>query len=181
MWLLAATTQLAFAETENPALRGDQVQLPNDVDLKASYCLAVLKLQYSALMQFVPFELDAKSASDPDTRKLLEEAKKSLEEVEVLRKKEIARLDDNINRIQLFILPRISYLEPTAILAAYSRGETDFRRQSESSKPKQCSDRCMSTIEADRDQGASCLQGCMEESELSRRIFQCRDLSFLPY
>ena len=175
LWLFAATTQLTFAETENPTLREHQVQLPNDVEQKASYCMAVIKLQYSTTAQFTSsFESSAKSATDPRIRKLLEKAA-------VSNKEETGRLGDNINRLQSFLLPRTPYLAPTAMLAAYSRGEADFRRQQESSKVKQCMDRCKSSIETDQDPGGSCIQECMEKDELNRRIFQCRDLSFLPY
>lgn len=67
---VAATTQLTFAQTENPSLHRQQVQLPNDVELKASYCLAVAKLTYSAL---VANTIDS-DVTDPDMRRILEKA-----------------------------------------------------------------------------------------------------------
>lgn len=151
--LTAATMQSTFAETENPALRENQVQLPNDTELKASYCMVVLKLQRSTLAQLGSPESGVKS--DPAITA-------------------ITKIDDRINRIRMFILPKIPYLEPFALLAANSRGKADFEQQQESSKAAQCIDKC-------KHQDSSCLQVCMEEDELNRRIFQCHNLSFLPY
>jgi hypothetical protein len=112
--LVATTAQLAFAQTENRSLEGQQVQLPNDVEQKASYCLAVLKLQDSEAAA-----LDSKlrhnltHATNPGTRKALEAA--------ALRfKQHVDKLNDNINRIESFLLPRLPYLEPTVVLTSQS-------------------------------------------------------------
>ncbi|MCI0558044.1 MAG: hypothetical protein MN733_06075 [Nitrososphaera sp.] len=163
---VAATTQLTFAQTENPSLHRQQVQLPNDVELKASYCLAVAKLTYSAL---VANTIDS-DVTDPDMRRILEKA--VLTHNKVLEQKH-----DNINRIQSFLLPRLPYLELTSMLSAYYRGKADFSRQMKSVKGKECNVRCGIVDEGN----IPCHEQCMEEDELSRRIFQCRDLSFLPY
>jgi hypothetical protein len=160
------TAQLAFAQTENRNLGGQQVQLPNDVEQKASYCLAVLKLQYS---EAAALESKVTDATNPDARKALEAGA-------VWTKKHAEKLNDNINRIESFLLPRLPYLEPTAVLTAYYRGEADIRRQRKESQVTKCIDKCKNTGFSER-----CMRECMEADELNRRIFQCRDLSFLPY
>ncbi len=167
--LVATTAQLAFAQTENRRLEGQQVQLPNDVEQKASYCLAVLKLQDSEAAA-----LDSKlthnltHATNPDNGKTLEAAA-------IRFKKHVDKLNDNLNRIESFLLPRLPYLEPTAVFTAYYRGEADIRRQREESQGRKCADKCKNTGFSER-----CMGECME-AEVNRRIFQCRDLSFLPY
>jgi hypothetical protein len=169
---MVAIIPLALAETENPTPQGQRYQLPNDVEQKAMYCLAVIKLQNSDYVAGDTYiESTEKSVTDPVVRKILED-------VIAINKKDIAKLEDNINRIQLFLLPRISYLEPDAMLAASSRGKMDFVKQKQSLKLKQCIDRCKNSVAS---QKTLCLKDCMEEDELNRRIFQCRDLSFLPY
>ena len=140
-----------------------QVQLPDDVEQKASYCLAVLKLQYS---EIEAIEAKVTHATDPDAKQVLETAAIKLKKP----------IDDNIDRIQSFLLPRTQYLEPTAILSAYNRGEADVRRQREESQARKCADKCKNTGFSEQ-----CIGECMEADELNRRIFQCRDLSFLPY
>lgn len=169
---MVAIIPLALAETENPALHGQQVQLPNDVEQKAMYCLAVKKLQHGEMTaSATPIESEAKSATDPELKKILAESVAT-------SKQTIAKIDDNINRIQMFLLPRMPHLEATAMLSAYSRGETDFARQKQSPTLDLCKDRCKNTIAS---QYPLCVHTCMEEDELNRRIFQCYDLSFLPY
>lgn len=167
LYVVATTTaQLAFAQTENRNLEGRQVQLPNDVEQKASYCLAVLKLQYS---ETAALKSKVTDATNPDARKALEPGA-------VWTKKHVEKLNDNLNRIESFLLPRLPYLEPTAVLTAYYRGEADIRRQREESQGRKCADKCKNTGFSER-----CLGECMEANETNRRIFQCSDLSFLPY
>lgn len=170
LWLMVAATQPTFADTENPALRGQKLQLPNDVEQRASYCLAVSKLQHSALVSLAnEAESTSRSITDPTARQAFDESQRTFKE-------EIDKSDDNINRLQLFLLPRTQYLQPTAMLSAYSRGKADFYKQQNSQIPKQCFDRCKNN-----DNPQVCNMACMEEDPLNRRIFQCRDLLFLPY
>ncbi|MCI0556971.1 MAG: hypothetical protein MN733_00630 [Nitrososphaera sp.] len=172
LWVVATTTQLTFAQTENPSLHGQQVQLPNDVEQKASYCLAVAKLSYTQFEAiFVDIESMWKSATDPDSRRRREKSVR-------MTKQALEQIQDNINRLRSFLLPRLPYLEPTSMLSAYYRGKADFSRQEKSVKGKECDARCKNT---EGNQRVSCMKECMEEDELNRRIFQCNDLSFLPY
>lgn len=165
LWLVSVTTPLAFAQNENLILVQGQSQLPNDVELKASYCMAVVKHQYA---WFSSIESSAKSATDPRTKNIYEE-------VVPISKSAMQKLDDKINRLKSFLLPRVSYLDSTAMLSAYHRGEADIGRQMENS---QCIDQC---INVRANMRGLCLTECQNKDELTRRISQCADLSFLPY
>lgn len=167
--LLGAAAQPSLAEAENPPLRGLQRQLPNDVELKASYCLAIAKLQYSTLAGRGPMKPDPDA--DAETRRIVADA-------EATRKKILAKFEDNISRIQSFLAPKTTYLDAASMLTAYSRGEADYQRQRESFKSKECGDRCKDAASGGR---GACEAKCMEEDDLNRRIFECRDLSFLPF
>lgn len=173
LWLMVVATQPAFADTENPALSSQRRQLPNDVEQKASYCLAVVKLQHSAFASLADEnEKIIPTITDPATKKIFNDSAQNLKE-------EIEQINDNINRLKLFLLPRLSYLDPSAMLSASSRGEADFYKQDGSQNQtllKQCRDRCKNN-----ENGGACGIACAEEYPLNRRIFQCRDLSFLPY
>lgn len=179
--LIVTTIQPTSAENENPILRGKQRQLPNDIEQKASYCLAVIKLQHSAFVNTIRPEnnsttdADIDSITDPDIRK---DIRKSFDEAKKIENKAIEEMKDQINRLQHFLLPRTPYLVPNIMLAAYSRGEKDYYNQQKSQKSKQCMDRCKNNKD---NKWESCFMPCMEEDDLNRRIFQCRDLSFLPY
>lgn len=188
LWLIAATIQPTFAENENPTLRGKQRQLPNDAEQKASYCLAVIKLQHSSFVSLdndmssneKKLEEDRSAAADPDIRKLLDEVEQITRDGPQLRGKYIEQMKDKINRLQHFLLPRVPYLEPNSMRAAYSRGEKDYYNSQKSQKSKQCMDGCKH-IKDNVPKWESCFNPCMLEDDLNRRLFQCGDLPFLPY
>lgn len=162
----------ALAEPENPPEYGNKPQLPNDTEQKASYCLAVKKLQYSQVSGSVEgLVRRVENETNPGIKKILMEGLSTARTME-------ERDADNIRRLQSYLLPRIPYLDPLALQAAYSRGEADFNQQSASGLPRLCMSSCQHQGSAF---DAQCMEKCMLKDDVNQRIFQCKDLSFLPY
>ena len=180
LWIMVAISLPAFAQTEYPILNEQYHRLPNDVELNSSYCLAVMQHQYS---EFSSFLISIQTSAATNTNSQQQEAQKLLEEQIPNLKKNIQQLSDGINHIQLFILPRMQYLDPTSILYAYSRGEEDFNKQKSEEgrrQSNQCQNRCTNIGDEGIKINGQCLKNCMEESEFNRRIFQCRSFWATP-
>lgn len=160
------------AQTVLKSASGRTVQLPTDVELKASYCVAVLK-------NFNSFDDDQlqlwEGALKTETREAI---KAQLIELITELKLQKSEDGDNLNRLQSFITPKLAYLESSALTAAYHRGEVDLATQSKSGVVGQCKEKCKDQSESSN---LSCFKSCMEEDPPTHRIWQCRHLDFLPY
>lgn len=126
---------------------------PTSIDLKAAYCIGV---------------------SNASTRLYLDIEKMipsfPLEKQDALRK-DMAKRKDDFNRLLGYLIPRIYYLEPSALLIAQKRAETDLSiAKSELDNcllqcaDKQCSDYCFNDI-----------------SDTRKRILSCNEISWLPF
>ncbi len=111
---------------------------PTDVELKASYCIGVVKEQLH--------ELQGKQGKDwNEVRK---------ENVDVLK------------RLQAYLLPRITHIEPAGMMAARARGLRDMKESTRRSKimadrTLACAmSECGNKDEADVD---SCLKNCQAD------------------
>lgn len=180
--LIATTSQQTFAENLNSPLVGKQRRLPNDIELKATYCLALKKLQQSDILPTViknnMYRPEDISMIDPELQKIFNEAEKILAESDKSLKGHVEEQGDQISRLRQYMIPRLPYLEPAPLLAANSRGEKDFYSQKKSPKGNQCMERCKNIK---GNQWLTCFDPCMNEDELYRRTYQCNDLAFLPF
>ena len=118
--------------------------LPDQVDLKAAYCLPVLQA------------FSSKDIEDGWP----EDAKQSL-----LRHREKQRVD--LRRLQLYLFPRLSYLDRNSLTGARKSGEEDYARFV--AELKTCA------------KGTSSDFGSCVKTETFRRLGACDDLSFLPF
>ena len=128
-------------------------QLPNDVDLKAAYCIGVLQQILPGLksQQFPPETKDS----------LKNEVAKAVEQ-----------LDSNLNRLQLYLLPRIGYLDLTGIVAAGVQSQDDYTRSLR--EGGDCLTECYNKADA------NCTYEC-SRSGASTKMRMCVNISFLPY
>lgn len=75
--------------------------LPTDVDLKATYCIAVLQIERR--------KFDS-TDGDPMRRSIYAAAQ--------------ASIDKSLQRLKVYMLPKMEYLEPMPLSAAYSQGQS---------------------------------------------------------
>jgi hypothetical protein len=130
-------------------------QLPTDVDLKASYCLGVIN----------GFN---ESWRTLDSTKLSPELAQQFQQLSAEIVRDTAAVSQKLRN---YLLPRVPYLEPMALMAATNQGLIDFRRN----KPifQNCSANCQETV--------NCLTACQHEP-LAEKVTPClQEPTFLPY
>lgn len=162
----------AFGQTVLKTPGGTTVQLPSDSELKAHYCLAVVKSWLRTDdEQIQTGEFNLKQEADP--------VKKS-QWTQFLQISRDGRADDAdiFNRLQSFINPKLTYLEPRALSSAYKRGETDVIANANSGISEQCTAKCKNP---GGNTYMACAKSCLEADPLWRRVVQCRSLEFLPF
>lgn len=127
-------------------------QLPSSIELRATYCVAVLQYRL-ALFNSMP----------PDTPAEIQSG--------ILEEKE--RTSSNLRRLQSFLGPRVQYLEPASLALALDAGDQDAERATQ--EAARCVDRC-----ADEGDAGACLHECREQSAVMTRVQMCDDTSWYP-
>ncbi|MEX3671409.1 hypothetical protein AB3X82_24780 [Paraburkholderia phenoliruptrix] len=139
----------------------EQAQPPNDTDLKASYCMGVVQGQLSILQSAFP-ALSNGGAEVPQGAQTAwrEES-------------------DRLTHLQSYLIPRLSYRDPTGLLVARTRAQQDMA-QLQTPEALACSQTCASALLSGTvDDGKRCLRTCNPEK--LPRIWACNDLSWLPF
>jgi hypothetical protein len=153
---LLAVTLLAIS----CATHAQQVQLPSDVDLRTAYCFEVVS---SNLKKFEAM------AEQTGTKAELRAG--------------LADMSSDVQRMRAYLLPKISSLDMTGIMAAKQRGEVDFAQGEADAKA--CSAKCGGgTAPADAaaaDRVFSCLSTCSAQSAAITRVSACRPVNWLPF
>ena len=126
---------------------------PSAVDLRASYCVGLLKDMVSVLQ---PIRNDTYIPSD---------LKKSTLEV-------LARAENNLSRLQGYLLPRLNFLDATGLMSAANQFSVDNRRH------KERTDNCRQESSDEQD---NCYSVCAVISGMAAKRKQCNDLSWMPY
>jgi hypothetical protein len=143
-------------------------QLPNEVDLKAAYCMPV---KNATLQQVNNMYV---SASNDEDKKTLAKAKSEIEA--------------NLTRLNLYLFPRFKYLDQTSIFAAIESGKADVNRWGQDWQA--CMTNCPMNFQP-RDtskrrdhifqEAKACREKCTGESQAFERQKVCGDLAFLPF
>lgn len=151
---LGATIATLMAAIASPALA--QV-LPNDTDLKAAFCVGVLK-------NFSPI--------DP--------AKVRTPEIARLEAETDAKISALRQRLQAYLMPRMQFIDQTSIVFAMAEGQR-AEDQAAAQWIKCQSDPASLSALSDRNAKAmtEAMNKCM--GPISDRIKPCYDLSFLPF
>ena len=168
MWYMTTVT----AQSSNQGISEVSRKLPDEVELKAAYCIAVTQDQ---ITNFSSNRVDAEKQLD---RTQDERIKSFLKESISVSKRVESELLDKINRLQSFLLPRLPMLDTASVSAAYNRGQADVRKQSEGGSSNRCTSRCQSLKSS---QVSGCLTECMQEDEIYVRTIPCQKLAFLPF
>ncbi|AXF14572.1 hypothetical protein CUJ87_09290 [Paraburkholderia caledonica] len=155
---LIFTTMLTLC-TAWPAFAQDAP--PTDTDLRASYCMAVIREeQANTKAMFPQVETDRASIPQPIVKSWTEAA-------------------DRLNHLTLYLLPRTQYVDSTGLLAANSRGRRDAQKV-ESPEMMACAERCDETMRRGTpEELKACLRPC--DPEMLPRVWACNDLSWLPF
>jgi len=122
-----------------------QRQTPTDMDLRAAYCRPVIA---GAINRFAQDAAAQQQHADAVQRG---------------------------RRIELYILPRLSVVEPKEVLAAQARGRDDTAKLNE--LLSKCRAKCP---ESDAKARAACVRQCTSGDEATKRTRDCDNLAWLP-
>ena len=131
-----------------------QKLIPNNVDLRAAYCISSGNAIVNLLTSIV--------GSSP-TEPLGEEAKKLVESLSEERNK--------LKRMQGYLIPRLKYLDNDILLMASNQFKVDMKNI------ENCQNRNKCTIENIE----KCTEACRKESGLGEKLGQCDNVAWLPY
>jgi hypothetical protein len=127
-------------------------ELPNTVDLHATYCVAVLQ-----------YKLSLFNSMPPDTPREIQRG--------IAKEKDQASY--NLSRLQLYLMPRVPHLDPVSLAFALESGDEDAPRAVQAAA--QCVAKCANNAD-----GGACLRKCAQESKVMSRTAICSDTSWLP-
>ncbi|MFM0091551.1 hypothetical protein PQR46_32115 [Paraburkholderia sediminicola] len=129
-------------------------QPPTNIDLTAAYCIGVVQQNFT----LIPTDLNRPEVTDP--------IRKSLQE--------------QLNHLQAYLLPRMQYVDPVGITAARARGQTDAKAVV-GAEMMACTSRCTTPPNVDATTAMKqCALSCDTEHRLPR-VWSCHDLSWLPF
>lgn len=139
-----------FCWAFSPAFSQITTSMPTEVDLKAAYCIPVFKNHIASFSGLA-------AAGNPPA-------------VIVAATKGLSQFESDLRRIRLYLVPRLEYLDSTALLAASKSGEEDIAR-SRAEPRGACFTQCK-TVE--------CAVACPESAETAR-LRSCAGARFLPF
>lgn len=132
-----------------------------DTDLRAAYCISQAK-------EIV--DLQREEISEFDRNKL---SKEMLDFLQTERQKAYS----NLNRLQSYLIPRINYLDSSALTLAMGRYENDKRNFEQCMAKKQCK-----SFFQIPDVLKQCIDDCNTQSAGARdRLWACMELNWLPF
>lgn len=164
-WSTAAIRMLIAASfCTGPALA--QQTLPTDIELHAAYCMTILKWKVSMIP---PSELDTPN-EPPEMRQQMHDIDQKLLKLR-------SELQSALDRIKLYIMPRVPYRDPMPLMAATKRAEKDI--QDLENEPAQCSQQC-GRYYPNQEQLHACLGSCFDH-DLEARMDACSNPTWLPF
>jgi hypothetical protein len=167
-----AAITLALLATSASAQR--EFHTPSDNELHSSYCQAVLKAQIDWIQpELAKADAYADTEHKPPLSPELQHFKaKQRAEMHAM----LAKLQSAQDRINAYLMPRLTSLEPTAMLAALRRAEADWREFQ--AITDRCGKKCNAIAAAD--QIGACWTSCTDDA-LIARINACAEPNWLPF
>jgi len=157
-----------------------QMRLPTGIELRAAYCVEVLQndiAEINEMQASVDHEIKHIEDVPPDERQTVTQA---LREGQSGLPKDVAERQSTLNRLQLFIVPRMKYLDANALLGANERAKSDLHDFA--ALVHRCSAQCRGPT-AGHTSGnmmVSCIQKCTSGA-LIDRLNACRNPTWLPF
>jgi hypothetical protein len=138
-----------------------------DTDLRAVYCLSLLK-EVRAFQQNIQIPINAPESLKQTVQQALQ---KELQENQELQ-----------SRLKRYIVLRLDYIDTLQFALASKAGKSDFAKVTDPNNPKliECEKRC-DPPQPETAQSGQCLKQCGQEDTTIRRVQSCQDLAFLPY
>jgi hypothetical protein len=146
------TAAIAFTLLAAPAYA--QQAVPSDNDLRSAYCMAVLKLEIP-WFQDISAKVDAEPPTpvsaeaqqkNPALKQAVAESERAQAKARTLMHDKLVKLHGAQDRIVAYLLPRVSSLEPAAMLMAMQRGDADWQQFLAQSKTSHIDDELGSRI-----------------------------------
>jgi len=145
-------------------------QQPSEVELRCMYCVEVLKAEINLQQHMISASDEAaNNATSPQVRQQWLDTSSELLQG-------LARLEGVLNRMQVYLLPRIHTLDPYALATALRQGDTDYEES------RAIADRC--AVECGRLQATNELQACSSacgDRALLTRVSACDNAAWLPH
>jgi hypothetical protein len=135
---------------------------PTDVDLLAAYCIGIVQRQIVGANEFRAKVSGSNSAADVRATSLMDSY--------------LQELQDRLQRLQSYLIPKISYLDPMSLALASARGDVDYN--STTGVSTAASDECRQSGASDLFQ---CSQTKVRASALWQRMDRCTRIDFLPF
>jgi hypothetical protein len=134
---------------------------PSDIDLRASYCVAIVKNRAQTAGNMA-----ARMAPDHPARSQIEDS--------------VKRSSDDLARLRSYLAPKMQNVVPEEMLLALQRGERDARAISQVSRA--CAARCENELDNGRPNAKwlACTDRCLAADPLSVRLASCKTLDWLP-
>jgi len=172
---IALLASAALAQPVEQEVWRNGKRLPNDKELRANYCLAVVA---SFLRADLDFLKTAQSWPTPNT---------ATEQGALLAKgmadtaQHANQLRSTMLRLESYISPRKPYLETGALLSAYDQGRVDFAQHIGNSAREACWNKCAADHRGDESKGRACFAECDAADPLTNRVLSCLRDGSLPY
>jgi hypothetical protein len=156
------TTFIAWCVFASTLTHAQQWQLPTDVDLKSAYCLRIKQTQGVFINELAGKE-PRKSAAYDMVQKMTRDH------------------NADVHRLQSYLLPRMSSLEPTGLLAATNRADADMGDMA--TVAKTCAPNCRQHAEpvVNMEKYRACLDSCRNEYPAAARVDSCKVVNWLPF
>jgi hypothetical protein len=140
--------------------------MPSDLDLRSAYCLPIVKNAATKAQGLARLT----TTTDAESRLL------------VALKQHAEEKSDELRRLQAYLLPRLTVLDPTALTLAMNRGETDVGRADEINHT--CGTQCGGSEATDPavvDRHMACRTACMNANPVVKRVKSCFPVNWLPF
>ena len=134
-------------------------ELPSQTDLRAAYCIPIVRNALDVLGPPLPYPEFAESTKAHTAA--------------------LAEMTDQLRRLKLYLVPRISHLELLGLTTATQRAKEDLKQFEQ--YVKSCETKCKPSTNKRASTEGACWNKCIAENPLRSRFKDCHDLRWLPY
>jgi hypothetical protein len=133
-------------------------ELPSETDLRAAYCIPIVQDLMDKTRSFM---------TGPEFTQSTEALTAAL-----------AEITNQLRRLKLYLVPRISHLEPLGLTTAIQRAKEDLKKFEQYGES--CHTKCKQSVNKRASAEVACIYKCNAENPLRSRFKDCFDLRWLP-
>jgi hypothetical protein len=149
LWLLASSVEAG--------------ELPFETDVRAAYCIPIVQNSIDVVRLLMTDPI----MTDPEFTESTETITAAL-----------AGMTNQLQRLKLYLVPRISPLEPLGLTTAMQRAKEDLAQSEQYGKS--CQTKCKQSANKRASAEGACLDECIAEDPVRSRFKDCFDLRWLP-